>query len=360
MMRLPRSRAQQCLSERPVFGLLAMVSLLATAACGSSGGDSPDGNKQPAENSEFPREMLPAKLAPDLPLVAPKNDLEIPLFTDIVDIEPGDDVTFCTFTDYIVQEPTIFGETFGAQSPMGHHGILQYVSEPKEPHTGSCSGMDGPIMLGGTAGKDVANSAKLPVNYGVEVPAGAQLVINHHWINTSEEVVSGQTMVLARQLPTGGDTVKAGSLPMIGLGWEIPAQGKLEYTSECTYQEDVKYVIALGHMHEWGKHISIEIERAGGDIEPLISEDWTPEAATTAGGGNIWSLEDPYVIRKGDTVRLTCQWENTTNEAVGFPREMCIFFGNTIDSNYFCANGNWFSGDIARQNGMAQEIIDHL
>jgi len=342
------------------FRLVAAAAILATTACGSSGGKGPDGEKDTTDSKTFPKEMLPSKVVPDLPLVVPKTDLEVPLFTDIVDIEPGDDVTFCTFTDYIVDEPTIFGETYGAQSPTGHHAILQYATTPQEPHTGPCKDMDGPIMLGGTGGKAIADTPTLPENYGVEVPAGAQLVINHHWINTTEDTVPGQSMVLARKLARGGNTVMAGSLPMLGLGWNIPAMGQLEYSTECTYSEDVNYVLALGHMHEWGEHISIDVKRASGETESLINEDWTPEAATTAGGGTIFSLDEPYVINKGDTVRLTCKWENDTAEPLGFPREMCIFFGYTIDANYFCANGTWLSADAAKANGMGQEIIDHL
>src|SRR6185436_681626 len=156
---------------------------------------------------------------------------------------------------------------------------------------------------------------RLPANFGVEVPAGAQLVINHHWINTTEKEVDGQTMMLARQLPRGGDTVMAGNLPMVGFGWEIPASGTLSYTSTCTYGTDVPYVLALGHMHEYGQHVSIEVEHADGSgNEVLIDEEWTPDAATTAGGGTIFSLDNPYVIHKGDTVSLTCNWRNTTAE----------------------------------------------
>jgi hypothetical protein len=277
-----------------------------------------------------------------------------------VKVAPGDDVTYCTFTDVILDEATIFGETFGAQSPTGHHAVLQFAPTAQEPHTGSCGGdMDATIMLGGTGGKAVADEPTLPENYGVEVPAGAQLVINHHWINTTPYEVEGQSMLLARRLERGGDTVLAGSFPMLGLGWDIPALGELEYTTECTYEEDVEYVLALGHMHEWGQHVSVEVERAGGAVEMLIDEEWTADAATTAGGGTIFSLEDPYVVHKGDTVRLTCSWANDTPEPIGFPREMCIFFGYTIDSNYFCANGFWMTPDEAAEAG-GQEVIDHL
>jgi hypothetical protein len=338
------------------------LSVLALTACGSSDDSSPKTNDSPGDTTAtFPKALLPSEVVADLPLIAPKSDLDLPVFSGIVDVNPGEDVTFCTFTDVVVDETTIFGESFGAQSPMGHHGILQYTTTPQEPHTGSCGdAMDGQMLLGGTGGKAVAQSPTLPTNYGVEVPAGAQLVINHHWINTSDEPVRGQTMMLARRLASGGDTIKAGNLPMLGIGWQIPAQGELEYSTECKYQEDVSYVLALGHMHEWGQHVKIEVERGDGSTESLIDENWSADSATTAGGGTIFSLDDPYLVKKGDTVRLTCNWANTSNAAVAFPREMCVFFGYTIDANYFCANGTWMSPAAANAAGMGQDVINHL
>jgi hypothetical protein len=52
---------------------------------------------------------------------------------------------------------------------------------------------------------------------------------------------------------------------------------------------------------------------------------------------------------------------NDTAEPIGFPREMCIFFGYTIGSSYFCANGTWLSADAVMPPGMGMgDIISHL
>jgi hypothetical protein len=266
----------------------------------------------------------------------------------------------------IVDEPTIFGESFGSQSPQGHHAILQYTETPEAPGTRPCGsegeggGMNG-MLLGGTGGKSIADQEYLPPNFGVQIPAGSQLVINHHWINASTEAVRGQSMMLARRLEEGGDTVLAGNLPMVGVGWEIPAMGSLEYTTECTFEEDVPYVLALGHMHEYGRHVTIDVTRTDGSVESLIDQEWDVELATTSSGRKVFSLEDPFMIHAGDKVSLTCSWDNTTEEAVGFPREMCIFFGFTIGESYVCGNGYWLSPEEAAAAGMGSgEIVSHL
>jgi hypothetical protein len=350
------------------LSLLAALSFVTVTACGGSDhptGSGSDTSGTPAAGdgtqSNFPKALLPKALVADLPLVAPTSDLDIPVFSGIVDVGPGGDSTFCTFTDVVLTEATIFGESYGAESPGGHHAILQYTTTPQAPHTGDCGAMDGQMLLGGSGGKTVADKPTLPTNYGVEVPAGAQLVINHHWINSSEKAIKGQAMMLARRLPRGGDTILGGNLPMLGLGWEIPPQGELSYSTKCTYAEDVPYILALGHMHEFGQHVNIDVDRVDGTSESLIDEVWTPDKGTTTSGAKIFSLDDPFVIKKGDTVTLKCDWSNSSANAISFPREMCIFFGYTVGASYVCANGSWMSSQAAYAAGMGStDIAQHL
>jgi hypothetical protein len=356
--------------ERHGFRVASVLSLLLVSACGSTPSTQKSHSSSPSaaadksaksdQTAAFPKDLLPAELLPTLPLVAPQSDLDIPVFSDIVDIDPGGDQTFCTFSNVILDEDTIFAESYGAESPFGHHAILQYNTTPQDPHTGDCGQMDGQMLLGGSGGKNVSDKPTLPEHYGVSVPAGAQLVLNHHWINTSDQPVKGQAMMLARRLPAGGDTVLGGSLPMLGLGWEIPPSGAYTYSNQCTFAEDVSYVLAVGHMHEYGHQVNIDVTRADGTTDSLIDEPWNADSGTTA-GGKIFTLENPYVIHKGDTVTLTCNWQNTTTSAIDFPREMCIFFGFTVGTNAYCVNGSWYTPDQVMKSGVsAQSITNNM
>jgi hypothetical protein len=332
--------------ERHGFRAASVLSLLLATACGSTPSTQKSHSSSPSAAADkggksdqataFPKDLLPADLLSDLPLVAPQSDLDIPVFSDIVDVDPGGDVTFCTFTNVILDEDTIFGESYGAESPFGHHAILQYNTTPQDPHTGDCGQMDGQMLLGGSGGKNVANKP------------------------TSDQPVKGQAMMLARRLSAGGDTVLGGSLPMLGLGWEIPASGAYKYSNECTFAEDVSYVLALGHMHEYGHHVNIDVTRTDGTSESLIDEAWNADSGTTA-GGKIFTLENPYVIHKGDTVKLTCDWQNSTSTAIDFPREMCIFFGFTVGTNAYCVNGSWYTPDQVMKSGVSgQDITNNM
>src|SRR5438046_6690931 len=155
-------RSQEPMARRELSAF-AVLALLASSGCGAHDKATPSGTGAPSSAipAGFREGQLPKDLLGDLPLIPPKRDLDIPLFSGIVDVQPGDDVTFCTFTDLVLDEATIFGESFGSQSPQGHHGILQYTTTPQDPHTGPCGAMDGQMLLGGTGGKGVDDTPTL-------------------------------------------------------------------------------------------------------------------------------------------------------------------------------------------------------
>jgi hypothetical protein len=202
--------------------------------------------------------------------------------------------------------------------------------------------MDFNLLLGGSGGQ-AADEQYLPDNVGMEIPAGAQFVINHHWIHYGSETSDAQAMMVARRVPPSDDVILAGMLIMLGFGWEIGPNSAGTYSTDCTYPHDVSFLQSAGHMHEWGTHVSVDVMRKEGGMDSLVDMVWDAEKATGADAfGEIFQPEDPFVVHGGDTVRLTCNWNNDTAEALTFPREMCIHVGYTIGKGAFCANGNWF------------------
>src|SRR5690349_13794974 len=110
------------------LALLGALSISSLTACGGSdpgpATSTPSTTTKPDKTptttdstSAFPKNLLPAEVLPELPLVAPKSDLDTPVFSGIVDVGPGDDVTFCTWTNVILDKDTIFAESYGAESP---------------------------------------------------------------------------------------------------------------------------------------------------------------------------------------------------------------------------------------------------
>jgi hypothetical protein len=102
------------------------------------------------------------------------------------------------------------------------------------------------------------------------------------------------------------------------------------------------------HMHEFGTSATTEVVRANGDHAMLRDDPtWTYDMQFNP-IYTRWTADAPFVLSKGDTIKTTCQWDNTKPAAMTFPREMCIGAGfalTTGDSTHVpaCAAGSWLS-----------------
>jgi hypothetical protein len=57
-----------------------------------------------------------------------------------------------------------------------------------------------------------------------------------------------------------------------------------------------------------------------------------------------WPLETPLIIARGEVLRTHCNWRNTTEAEIRFPREMCFgvgFFLSDGKTAPVCVNGKW-------------------
>jgi hypothetical protein len=151
------------------------------------------------------------------------------------------DVSYCTFTDVILDEPFLYNVGLGSQTVGGHHAGLQYTTTPVEPGTRKCdqSEMDGQILIGGTGGKTVGTPIEVPPEIAVEIPAGAQFIINHHYINTTIETVDGQALMIARA-HNHDEMILAGQVIMGSMGGELPAQANTTDATEVVFQDDTR------------------------------------------------------------------------------------------------------------------------
>jgi hypothetical protein len=294
----------------------------------------------------IPDEMRPERLLPGMKqkLLVPDTDKHgVAMFTDIVKVEPGEDVTFCTYTGVVTDKLTYIHDTSGSQTNYGHHAIMQYTTAPNERGTRKCEqesleAQQGQI-LGGTGGEGTS-AIVLPSNVVSEVPAGSQFIINHHWINTSDHVIEVQAEMITIPPDSQDDLVVARALTVVGTGFEIPAMQTAEHSVTCMLNRDVKMLSMLGHEHSWGTHV--KAERMGAQAEVLFDHDYD-EAMISHPINRNFPITAPYGMDKGEGIRMTCNWNNTTDHALTFPREMCVMFGWQVgaDKDSACINGSW-------------------
>jgi hypothetical protein len=312
------------------------LALLFTALATGCGSASPDATASDTQGAG--PELLSTLPAIDTPAGGQKFVTPI-----IKAIPPGTDVTYCTFTDSITEAEALVHTTGGVQSPHGHHAILFYAPVPEKPRTEECGSVAMERfrqLLGGTGGEG-GLFWDPPANVATRVPKGAQYVIQTHWINTTSEPIDAQAAMVTYPGEKGPDTVTAGTLAVVATAFSIPAHGKLDKTTECTFDVDHDLLISLPHEHEWGTHVKADVLRAGGKTDAIFDTPFDPSFVSHP-PFQAYGTKDPFKIAKGDKVRLTCSWSNTSNEVLGFPREMCVMFGFAMeDDDAVCTEGEW-------------------
>jgi hypothetical protein len=295
----------------------------------------------------IPESMRPADVLPDMKTKLLVPDVKkggIALFSDIVTINPGDDITFCTYTGVSSDKPVFIHDTAGSQTRFGHHAILQYSTTEAEKGTRPCDAesteaQQGQI-LGGSGGEGTSD-IKLPPNVVSEIPAGAQFIINHHWINVTEQPIQAQTQMITVPPDSTDNLIVARGLAMGSATFNLPPRQTTTTEVTCMFEQDTKFITVLGHQHSWGRHV--KAERVGSAPEMIFDHDYD-ESMISHPQNRTFSVEEPYTVKAGDGIHFTCTWDNTTDEALSFPREMCIMFGWQIGAatDKKCFDGVWF------------------
>jgi len=325
--------------------LLAVASLVLAGCAGSE--------KSSSSSAAQSDPNAPADVLSDLK-VLPTPEGGMSFYTPVIHVKPGEDVTYCTFTKTIADHDLFVHSTRGSQSKWGHHSLLFFAPAPVDPHTEICTGQSMESlrqMIGGGGGEGTATWAP-PENVGTIVPRGSQLVLQSHWINTGEQATDVQAMMITEPGQDGPGRIEAGTLTVLDLGFQVPPRAPGSTTTECMFESDFHMLMSIGHEHEWGTHVRAEVTRADGKVESLFDRPFSPSDVFDP-PINGYTVEQPLVISKGDTLRMSCDWQNTTDEPLGFPREMCVFFGFTMDpGDARCINGGWMAAGTSGDGGV--------
>jgi hypothetical protein len=276
---------------------------------------------------------------PDLEVPpAPENGIQVitPIFENIA---PGSDLETCVWTDKIFDKETDVKSTLGYQNePPGHHVVLFYTLAKQPPGTARiCTDNDMATFryLTGNGANGEINQA--PGDLVFRIPAGAQLVVNAHYLNAGDETLRGQSLINVNFADPGPHT-PSGSLAIVDTQLEV-AQGVSTQKMSCTYDRDFKLWYFIPHMHRWGQHITIDI-----NSQRMVDLPWSPDY-TFHPPENRYDLNQPFMIKAGDTVDVSCTWNNTESGPLLFGFEMCVAFGQFIDEQGFgsraCDHGSW-------------------
>jgi hypothetical protein len=296
--------------------------------------------------TRFARVLLP--LAPLLLAAcgaepAPETVEENVLYfeTGAFEVPPGD-VFECFYTDtFTDKELAVYGSD-GQQDLGGHHIVVYWTDIPRDPQHHPCKDeeMVSWHQISGSGGEAAAATdvLALPEGLAIKVPAGKQLVIQAHYINTTGAVQTVNDWVKLKLMDPARVQSYVNFLATVDETFEIPAHSKHTSTTQCTLERDFDIVLSLGHMHEYGTRYKLEeVDSQGAVLSTLRDDVWSP-VYTSHPPINRWTKDEPLSLKKGTILRQTCTWDNTSPEPLLFPREMCLgfFFYYPDEGELFC------------------------
>ena len=259
----------------------------------------------------------------------------------------GTERIFCHYFD-AMPEQLYLSSLITEQEDYGHHTVLyRNLGAPRPAGTvEDCTETSGELLLIATPSTREGNRAwvDMPEGLGLEIPEGAQLVVQNHYVNTSTETIRPRdTMELKLLEPEDVKEtvyVHAGSPVSFGL----PPRTDTTFGFECELDIDMTIVSIFPHMHEAGARFRTDMGPRDSLTNVIDVQKWDPEMRSVPPITNF-EVGDPVAsFQRGDVMRTFCTISNNTEETRGYPEEMCatvaFFYSSDPAADHsFCVDG---------------------
>lgn len=260
---------------------------------------------------------------------------------------PGADNEICTWTDLVVDHDVDVRAVQAFQTTGGHHVVLYTTTKQQPPGTTrACTDDDMTTFRfsAGSGGEGQYGKNEAPSNLVYRVPAGSQIVLNHHYINATTQVRDAQSAFNIYLADPGQTYRPSGSLAIVDTSLKIPP-GPSTMDIHCTMQNDFKAWYMIPHMHTYGTRITITHTSPNAADDTLFDvQDWSPSFQFHPPEMRK-DPDAPLVLAKGDSLNVHCEWNNTTTNPMTFGIEMCVGFSEFVDDgnlgNMACDAGRW-------------------
>ncbi|HEY4223276.1 MAG TPA: hypothetical protein VGO62_18085 [Myxococcota bacterium] len=267
-------------------------------------------------------------------LPTPANGLALVMPVDKV-IPAGGDQMWCWVPELpagALAADQLVVHADGAQGAGGHHVFVYMSAIPRKAgDVFDCTNVEEMVTMTPLLAPVTASSPTfgktLPPGYAIRMPKDATLVVQSHYVNVKDQAIRIKDNVTLTYADPGADVVEAAYWTQSLTDFSIP-EGEHSITTTCQMQGDLAALSVLGHMHEWGKNFSFTVTpAAGGDAAPIYSvPDWTAQYRDSP-PLTVYPEGQPLVMHDGDTLTMTCAYNNDTGADLKFPFEMCTTFG---------------------------------
>lgn len=216
----------------------------------------------------------------------------------------------------------VYIRAFHPIAPEGtHHTVVTVETDSAWPDgVAPCSAFtNGPDMIYGSGVG--TEPLVLPEGVAVEIPAGAQILLNLHLFNVSDTDLSGHSGIEVETAEAAEVENVAQVLLAGNESFSIPAMASDHWVEgTCTARADTTIFAVSPHMHQFGDYM--EIRAITGAGEALLHED-----VYSFDDQQFSLLEAPVALGEGDSIHVRCRYQNPTSSRVTFGdsslQEMC-------------------------------------
>jgi hypothetical protein len=270
----------------------------------------------------------------------PASDEYERFYSPKITVPAGEEVIICSYLDYRAEGDLYIGSTSGQQMTGGHHSAVFVANSPQsdyEPHECGDEEMQNYRFIaaaGGGGGQDT----EMPDGVALRIEDGQQIVIQSHYINTGDEAIDVMDAVDLELMEESEVDTIVDSFAVIRSDFEVPADAENhEVVKTCELEQDMDMYMLLGHTHDYGVLFDFELLRDGEDPELLYH---ATDGPLLRDNPEIKFFDPPRQLKAGDTLRMTCQWTNTTDHSLAWPEEMCVglMYYGPGDGWLTCAN----------------------
>jgi hypothetical protein len=250
------------------------------------------------------------------------------LYTPPLTIPPASEKIMCSFLGP-AEETLRLRATSGQQMAGGHHiAIFVGLVPPSDEMSVDCAEIEmGNLRFVAGAGGAGGQDTSLPEGVALSIEKGSHIVIQSHYINATTEPVVVMDAIDMELTDEESSPVTVDPFSVIDSTFSVPP-GAVNYrrVKDCLIDQPLKLYMMLGHTHDYGVLFDLEIIRAEGPQAgvPELFYHATDGPLLRDNPEIVFFDNQPVELAPGDVIRVTCEWTNPTDVALGWPEEMCV------------------------------------
>ena len=261
-----------------------------------------------------------------------------------IDVKPGESEDWAQWVGGPLDQDYDVIDITGVQTKGGHHALVYAGVEAQATGFTRLWKDEDQIttrLMGGLGGEGGAK-VNLPAGIVFRVKKGSYIILQTHYLNSFDKPIVGRTVMDVKLSPVDLTRRVASMMSSTSLAINLPARVTSVMDIYCTTQKDLRFLQISNHMHDYGTSGLTEFVDPQG-MAHMLKQDvtWSGDLALNP---NFTKFPEamPGFVPKGSTLHTRCTWNNTTDNMIKFPAEMCVFFGFVLnDADITCTDNKW-------------------